>query len=92
MIKLIKNEGRGKRYIQNSRPISLLNVYVKLISKALAEHLEKVSPEIMSPNQNAYMKNRCISEEGRLISNFLEMSKVLNKEGFLVTIDIEKSF
>ena len=46
----------------------------------------------MSPNQNAYMKNRCISEEGRLISNFLEMSEVLNKEGFSVTIDIEKSF
>ena len=32
----------------------------------------------MSPNQNAYVKNRCISEGGRLI--------------WLVTIDIEKSF
>ena len=44
-------------YIRNWRPISLLNVDVKLISKALAERLENVLPEIISPNQNAYVKN-----------------------------------
>ena len=38
------------------------------------------------------MKNKCISEEGRLISDLLERSEVLNKEGFLVTSDIEKTF
>ena len=35
---------------------------------------------------------RCISERGRLVPDLLEMSEVLNKEGFLVTIDIEKAF
>ena len=34
------------------------------------------------------MKN---SEGGRLISDLLEMREVLNKEGFLVTIDIKKA-
>ena len=92
VIKLIEKKGRDKRYIQNWRPISLLNVDVKLISKALAERLKNVLPEIISPNQNAYVKNRCISEGGRLISDLLEMSEVLNKESFLVTIDIEKAF
>ena len=38
------------------------------------------------------MKIRFISERGRLISDLLEISEVLNKEGFLVTIDIEKDF
>ena len=38
------------------------------------------------------MKNKCISEEGRLIFDLLERSEVLNKEGFLVTSDIEKTF
>ena len=38
------------------------------------------------------MKNRYTSERARLISDLLEMSEVLNKEGFLVTIDIEKAF
>ena len=45
-------------------------------------------PEIISPNQNVYVKSRCISEGGKLISDLLEMSEVLNKEGFLVTVDI----
>ena len=90
--KINRKKGRDKRYIQNWRPISLLNVDVKLISKALAKRLKNVLPEIISPNKNAYVKNRCISEGGRLISDLLEMSEVLNKEGFLVTIDIEKAF
>ena len=54
--------------------------------------LKNVLPKIISPNQNAYVKNRCISEGGRVISDLLEMIEVLNKEGFLVTIDIEKAF
>ena len=92
VIKLIEEKGREKGYIQNWRPISLLNVDVKLISKASTELLKNVLPEITSPNQNAYLKNRCINEGGRLISDLLEMSEVLNEEGFLVTIDIEKAF
>ena len=87
VIKLIEKR-TDKRYIRNWRPISLLNVDVKLISKGLALRLKNVLPEIISPNQNAYMKN---SEGVRLISDLLEMREVLNKEGFLVTIDIKKA-
>ena len=38
------------------------------------------------------MKNRCLSERGRLTSDLLEISQVLNEEGFLVTLDIKKAF
>ena len=38
------------------------------------------------------MKNRCISEGGRLVSDLLELSDILNKEGFLFTVNIEKAF
>ena len=64
---------------------------MKLISKALAERLKNFLPKIVSPNQNACEKNRCINEGSRLISDLLE-GEVLNKEGFLVIIDIGKSF
>ena len=64
---------------------------MKLISKALAQRLKNFLPKIVSPNQNAYEKNRCINEGGRLISDLLE-GEVLNKEGFLVIIDTGKSF
>ena len=93
VIKLIKKKDPTKGiYIQNWRPIPLLNADFKLISKALEERLKNVLPDIISPNQNGYVKNRRISQGGRLIPDLLEMSKVLNKEDFLVIIDFEKGF
>ena len=37
------------------------------------------------------MKNRYISESGRLIYDVLGTASILNKKGFLVTVDIEKA-
>ena len=79
-------------YIQNWQPIFLLYVDVKLISKTLAERVKNALHEIMLPNQNAYVKNICISEGVRLITDLLEMTAVLNKASLIVTVDIEKAF
>ena len=60
IIKLIDRKDRGRKYIKNWRPISLLNVDVKIASKALALRLEKVLPEIIHADQYAYVKGRTI--------------------------------
>ena len=65
---------------------------MKLITKVLATRLKKVLPSLISSNQTAYVENRFIGESGRLISDVLEITKILKKEGFPVTIDIEKAF
>ena len=92
VIKLVEKKGRDKRFIKNWRPISLLNVDTKLISKVLAERLKNVLPDIISKNQTAYVNNRFIRERGRLINDLLEVCDTLNKKGYLVTIDIEQAF
>ena len=92
VIKLTEKRDRGKRLIKNWRPISLLNIDMKLITKVLATRLKKVLPSLISPNQTGYVENRFIGESGRLISDMLEITKTLKKEGFLITIDIEKAF
>ena len=86
VIRLIGKKGHNNRYIQNWQPISLLNIDVKLISIALAEHLKKVLLKTIFSCQNARVKDRFISEGGKLIYDLLEMSEVIN-EGFLVTAD-----
>ena len=50
VIKLIGKKDREKRFIKNWRPISLLNVDAKLISKALAERVKNVIPSLVSNN------------------------------------------
>ena len=69
-----------------------MNVDYKIISKALASRVKKVLPNLISPQQTAYVENRFIGESGRLIADIIEITDVINKEGFLVTMDIEKAF
>ena len=47
---------------------------------------------MISNNQNAFVANRFINEGGRLISHILEITDILNMEGYLLIIDIEKAF
>ena len=42
IIRLIEKKDKDKGFIQNWRPISMLNVDLKLISKALSEKHKKV--------------------------------------------------
>ena len=67
VIKLIEKKNKDKRLIKNWRPVSLLNVDTKLVSKVLAERL-KTALNLISSNQTAYLNGRFISEGGRLIS------------------------
>ena len=92
VIKLIEKKNKDKRFIKNLRPISLLNVDYKIISKALASRLKKVLPNLISPQQMGYVENRFVGESGRLIAHIIEITDVLNKEGFLVTMNVEKVF
>ena len=58
-------------------------------SKVLSTRIKGVLPYLISSNQTAYVKNRFINESGRLISDILEITKILALEGFLVAIDID---
>ena len=69
-----------------------MNVDYKIISKALTSRVKKVLPNLISPQQAVYVENRFIGESGRLIADISEITDVINKEGFLVTMDIEKAF
>ena len=69
VIKLIEKKDRDKRYITNWRLISILNVNYKIMLKALATRLKETLPDLISCQETAYVKNRFIGEEGRLISD-----------------------
>ena len=72
--------------------MSLLNVDLKIVSKALSEKLKIFLPDLISSQQTTYVKNRHIGESGILISDVIEIAKINKFEGFLVAMDIEKAF
>ena len=65
MIKLIKKKNGDKWLIKNWHSISLLNINTKLISKVIAIRLKKISNNLISENQFAYLNNRFFSESGK---------------------------
>ena len=65
---------------------------MKIISKVLSTRIKNVLPCLISSNQTAYVKNRFISEGGRVISDILEIPSSLALESSLVTVDIENAF
>ena len=89
---MYSKKDRDRRFIKNWRPIFLLNVDPKIISKALSEKLKKVLPDLISSQQTVHVKNRHIGESGRLISDVIEIAKIKKLDGFLVAMDIEKVF
>ena len=89
---MIEKTDRDKRFIKNWRPFSLLNVDYKILSKALATRSKDIFLKIISPEQSAYVKNRFIGENRRLISDIIEVADLFSIEGYIVTIGIEKAF
>ena len=66
VIKLLEKIDRDKRFIENWRPISLLNVNTTILSNVFAAKLKPILPSIICSKQIAYVEKRCISESGKL--------------------------
>ena len=78
--------------IKNWRPISLINVDIKVASKAIANRLKAVIHNLISVDQTAYVKGRFIGESIRVINNLIEHIDREDEEGILFSTDIEKAF
>jgi len=69
IISLIPKQGKDKTLLENLRPISLLNVDYKILTKAIEKRLEKIFLRIINHNQTGYIKGRFIGENIRLIQD-----------------------
>ena len=83
VITIIERKGRDKRLVKNWRPISLMNVDMKIALKARALRMKKSSPNIINYDQTAYVKNRFIGESIRLMDDLIPpMAKKTLSEKF----------
>ena len=67
VISLYRKKGQDRTLLENWRPISLVNVDAKLMSKVVANRLKKVLPCIIHYNETGYIQDRYIRETVRSI-------------------------
>ena len=92
VITVIKKEEKDALYIRNYRPITLLNVDYKLLSKVLAERIKLVLGEVIYVDQVGFLPDRNIGEAVRIIDDIIFYTKEYNVQGYLVAVDFEKAF
>ena len=91
MITLIPKKGNIK-LLKYWRPISLLCVDYKILTKILANRLRHILPQIISEEQNCSIPNRTIFNNLFLIRDMITYTKHKNNHLYLLQIDQEKAF
>ena len=78
--------------LKNWRPISLLNVDYKILSKALTTRLSRVLSSIIREDQTCSIPGRTIFDNLALFRDTLDYISVTDETGILVNLDQEKAF
>src|SRR6185437_161715 len=91
LIPKVKNPDK----LKDLRPISLCNVIYKIVSKALANRLKQILPEVISPAQSDFVLGRLISDNILIayeLTHYMKQKKK-GKEGFVaVKLDMSKAY
>jgi hypothetical protein len=78
--------------IQQYRPICLLNVSYKIITKALMLRFEDCMSRIISKSQNAFIKGRNIMDGVLSLHEILHETKRKKMDGIILKLDFEKAY
>ena len=92
IITCIPKEGKEKRFIQNWRPITVLNNIYKIAASCIAGRIKTVLPKLIHEDQKGFVKGRFIGDNIRLMYDAIFYSELHNVPGLLLTIDFEKAF
>ncbi len=79
-------------HIQKYRPICLLNVSFKIITKVLMNRITEIMTYIISKNQTAFLKNRFIMEGVLILHEILNSLHQKKQSGVLFKVDFEKAY
>ena len=78
--------------LEQYRPISLVGVMYKIISKVLAERMKKVLPAIIDECQSAFLKDRGILDSVLTANEVLEDLRRRRVSGLCLKVDFKKAY
>ena len=83
---------KNKLYLENWRPISLLNIDYKIVTKTIADRISKVLPKLIHEDQTGYVKGRNIGQNISLVKDIMKITALENIPGMSIFIDFKKAF
>ena len=92
VITLLAKKGKDEAFIKNWRPVSLLNIDYKILTKTLAKRVSEVIPTLVHTDQKGFIKGRYIGENIRQAQDIIEASNRKKKTGLMLLLDFEKAF
>ena len=92
ILSLIPKKGKNPLSLKNWRPITLLNIDYKILSKILAKMLKNVLPQLIAETQTGFMQGRNIRSNIRKTIEIATKSSREKLEYIIFSIDFEKCF
>ena len=69
-----------------------LITYYKLLTRAIANRIYKILPNLISEDQTGYIKGRYTGFNIRKIEECIQFLEINKKKGLILNIDVEKAF
>jgi len=76
IIRVVPKKRKNKLYLENWRPISLLNTDYKIVTKTIASRISKVLPKLIHEDQTGYVKDRNIGQNIRLVKDIMKIMAI----------------
>ena len=90
IVRLIPKPGRDAQIVSNWRPITLLNVDYKLVTKSLCTRLSLMLPNLINHDQRGFMKGRYIGDNIMDLYACIKEAQLLKDQASaLILLDIE---
>ena len=92
VVTLLEKKGKDRMELANWRPITLLNVDYKILTKTLSQRLKTVLPSIIHKDQNGFIPGGNIYFSAHTIRDILFYCKKENLNLILMALDYTKAF
>ena len=89
---LIPKKGKRRDRVDSLRPISILNVLYRLLTKVLSRRINKVIECIVHSDQTGFIRGRYIGENVRLILDTIVQAKRRDYAGLILFCDWWKAY